>query len=69
MGVGWGLEVPSSSSELVVLLMGRERMDTLALTILNDYTTNIFHYLHVNVMLISDLHQARQWFPPWPLAN
>lgn len=42
---------------------GQERMG--ALTILNHCITNIFHYLCANVMLISDLHQARQWFPPW----
>lgn len=48
---------------------GQERMDTLPLPILHYQVTNIFHYLQVNVMLISDLHQARQWFPPWPLAN
>lgn len=42
---------------------------TLTHIIPNDYISNIFHYLHVNVTLISDLHQARQWFPPWPLAN
>lgn len=63
------MEVLSSSSELLLLLMGGKRMDMLPLTILNDYITNIFHYLHVNVVLISDLYQARQWFPPWALAN
>lgn len=31
------------------------------LSMLNDCITNIFYYLHENVMLISDLHQARQW--------
>ena len=44
-------------------------MDTLPLTLLNYSITNIFHYLHVNVMLISDHHQARQWLPPWPLSQ
>lgn len=65
---GRGLEVLSSSSELL-LIIGKKRMDTLALTILNYYITNRFHYFHINVILIFDLHQATQWFPPRPLAN
>lgn len=31
------------------------------LSTLNERVANIFHYFHENVMLISDLHQARQW--------
>lgn len=37
---------------------GKEKDGHSAPTILNYYITNIFHYCHINVILISDLHQA-----------
>lgn len=52
----------SSASEPPALLPAGQ--DGPSRTIWIHYLANIFHYLHVNVMLISDLHQARQWIPP-----
>lgn len=61
-GLGRRVMALSSASEPPALLPAGK--DGHSSTIWSYHLANIFHYLRVNVMLISDLHQARQWIPP-----
>lgn len=57
-----GTEAPSSSLNVIPSPV-QKGMDTPYHPKYLHCVPKIFHYLHINVPFISDLHQARQWFP------